>query len=239
MTANANLTHSHWGAFHAEVEGGKLVRVRPFARDPHPSPMIESWPAMVEAPTRIRQPMVREGYRRDGLGSDRTRRGAEPFVPVSWDEALDLVAKALSETRTRHGDSSIFGGSYGWSSAGRLHHARTLVRRFLFASGGCVDQVTNYSWGAAQMLLPHLVGSFDSVTGKVTSWRSVVRNTKPNAWMGPNARSFGHQGAGGSIGFGDPDARAGFGYAMNQFKDDVTVPTRAAMIQAVFDELGR
>ena len=155
-----------------------LVRVRPFARDPHPSPMIESWPAMVEAPTRIRQPMVREGYRRDGLGSDRTRRGAEPFVPVSWDEALDLVAKALSETRTRHGDSSIFGGSYGWSSAGRLHHARTLVRRFLFASGGCVDQVTNYSWGAAQMLLPHLVGSFDSVTGKVTSWRSVVRNTK-------------------------------------------------------------
>ena len=178
MTAKAHLTHSHWGAFHAEVEGGRLVGVRPFARDPHPSPMIESWPAMVEAPTRIRQPMVREGYRRAGRGSDRTRRGAEPFVPVSWDEALDLVARALSETRAEHGHSSIFGGSYGWSSAGRLHHARTLVRRFLFASGGCVDQVTNYSWGAAQMLLPHLVGSFESVSGKVTSWRSVVRHTK-------------------------------------------------------------
>ena len=177
MAANANLTHSHWGAFHAEVEGGRLVRALPFSRDPYPSPMIEAWPAMVEAPTRIRQPMIREGYRRDGINSDRARRGVEPFVPVSWDEALDLSARALSEARARHGASSIFGGSYGWSSAGRLHHARTLVRRFLFASGGCVDQVTNYSWGAAQILLPHVIGSFEAV-GKSASWRSVLRHTR-------------------------------------------------------------
>jgi len=177
MSNSANLTLSHWGAFHAEVEDGKLVRVRPFARDPHPSPMLESWPAMVDAPTRIRQPMVREGYRRAGTRSDRTRRGVDPFVPVSWDEALDLAARALNDTKMAHGNSAIFGGSYGWSSAGRLHHARTLVRRFLFAFGGCVDQVANYSWGAAQLLLPHVIGSFEAV-GKNTSWRSVVGHTK-------------------------------------------------------------
>jgi CubicO group peptidase (beta-lactamase class C family) len=34
--------------------------------------------------------------------------------------------------------------------------------------------------------------------------------------LGPNPRTFGHPGAGGSVGFADPDARIGFGYTMNK-----------------------
>src|SRR6185437_2192299 len=177
MARTSQLTHSHWGAFVAEVEDGRLVGVRPFEHDPHPSPMIEAWPDMVAAPSRIQRPMVREGYLRGGAARSGAGRGREPFVPVSWDRALALAAEALADTKRRYGNSAIFGGSYGWSSAGRLHHARTLVRRFLFAFGGCVDQVNNYSWAAAQVLLTRVVGTYDSVH-KVTDWRNVAAHTK-------------------------------------------------------------
>ena len=65
----------------------------------------------------------------------------------------------------------------------------------------------------------------------------VVLSSKPNAWMGPNARAFGHQGAGGAIGFGDPDAKLGFSYAMNKPHADVTVPTRARVIEEIYAAL--
>jgi len=44
----------------------------------------------------------------------------------------------------------------------------------------------------------------------------VLLNTAAAVYMGPNPRSFGHHGIGGSIGFADPDARIGFGYAINK-----------------------
>lgn len=44
----------------------------------------------------------------------------------------------------------------------------------------------------------------------------VLLNTPQAVYMGPNPRSFGHHGLGGSIGFGDPDARIGFSYCCNQ-----------------------
>ncbi|WZB70620.1 hypothetical protein WJ968_35280 [Achromobacter xylosoxidans] len=59
-----------------------------------------------------------------------------------------------------------------------MHHARTLTHRFLYAGGGCVDQAGNYSWGAAQFLLPHIIGTYAPVTGRVTDWNSVVGNTR-------------------------------------------------------------
>src|SRR5579883_161241 len=39
--------HSHWGAFLAEVADGRFVGVKPFPRDPHPSPLLEAMPAAV------------------------------------------------------------------------------------------------------------------------------------------------------------------------------------------------
>jgi len=44
----------------------------------------------------------------------------------------------------------------------------------------------------------------------------VLLNTPVAVYMGPNMRSFGHHGLGGSIGFGDPDAKLGFSYCCNK-----------------------
>ncbi|WP_296557700.1 molybdopterin guanine dinucleotide-containing S/N-oxide reductase [Pigmentiphaga sp.] len=169
---------SHWGAFTAVVADGRLQACEPFALDQAPSPILQSMPGMVHSPLRIARPAVREGWLRDRERADRGARGSDRFVEVEWDVALKLVADELARVRTTHGDTSIFGGSYGWSSAGRLHHARTQTHRFLNAGGGCVNQAGNYSWGAAQFLLPHVIGTYSPVTGRVTDWNSVAAHTR-------------------------------------------------------------
>jgi biotin/methionine sulfoxide reductase len=169
--------HSHWGAFLAEVDDGRVVGVRPFEHDPDPSKLIEAIPAAVHSPVRVAQPMVREGWLKHGRGRGEGR-GREPFVPVSWDRAFDLVAGELARVRRDHGPAAIMGGSQGWSSAGLFHEARPQLHRFLAAGGGYVDQVMNYSFGAALAFLPHIVGNPQSVVGPLTSWSSIARHGK-------------------------------------------------------------
>ena len=167
--------HSHWGAFLAEVKGGRFVGVRPFPRDPDPSPLIEAMPAAVYSPSRVAEPMVREGFLARGRGAG---RGREAFVPVPWERALDLVASELDRVRRAHGHDAIMGGSQGWGSAGIFHDARGQVRRFLSAFGGFTDQTSNYSFGAALTFLPHVLGSAQAVSGPLTSWSSIARHTR-------------------------------------------------------------
>ncbi|MCS3407340.1 molybdopterin guanine dinucleotide-containing S/N-oxide reductase [Serratia sp. AKBS12] len=167
---------AHWGAYTAVVEDGRLIRCEPFAGDPDPSPMLDSIVPMTYSDKRIRKPAVRRSWLQKREGSDRTLRGREDFVEVDWELALDLVAQENRRVRDRYGPSGLFTGSYGWSSAGRLHHARSLVRRFYFSGGGGVDQLGNYSWGAAQFFLPYVIGTFTPLTGRVTSWPSVVEH---------------------------------------------------------------
>lgn len=110
----------------------------------------------------------------DGTGD---KRGADPLVEVSWDTALDLVAGALEDTYTQHGSSAIYGGSYGRSSAGRLHHAKTQLNHFLACTGGYTDHLANCSYGTAERLLPYVVGDADSVTGAVATWDEISEHT--------------------------------------------------------------
>ena len=59
--------------------------------------------------------------------------------------------------------------------------------------------------------------------------------SQPGASLGPNAKSFGHPGAGGSLGYADPDAKIGFGYTMNKMHASLLIDPRAtALIDAVY-----
>jgi len=56
-----------------------------------------------------------------------------------------------------------------------------------------------------------------------------------DARFGPSPHAFGHPGAGGSLGFADPDARVGFGYVMNLMGPHILLDPRAvALIDAVY-----
>jgi biotin/methionine sulfoxide reductase len=63
-------------------------------------------------------------------------------------------------------------------SVGHFHGARGQLRRLLAASGGFVEQTSNYSFGTALTFLPHILGSAQAVTGPLTSWSSIARHTR-------------------------------------------------------------
>jgi biotin/methionine sulfoxide reductase len=189
---------AHWGAFTAVVEDGRLIRCEPFHGDPAPSDMLESVVPAVYSSRRICRPAVRRSWLAKRSASDGGLRGREDFVEVDWDTALELVAGEIARVRAEQGPSGVFGGSYGWSSAGRLHHARSLIRRFHFGGGGCVDQVGNYSWGTAQFLLPHVIGTYRPLTGRVTAWPSIVANTELFVAFGGLALKNGQVSSGGA-----------------------------------------
>ena len=176
MTVTAVPHASHWGAFDALIEEGRVVAVRPFARDRFPGRLIESVPDIVHSRARIDRPYVRAGWLRGARAGK--LRGDEAFVPVSWDEAIRLVAGEIDRVRREHGNTAIFGGSYGWSSAGRFHHARTQLQRMLNAAGGFTGQVTNYSYAAGMTLMPHVVGTNDCIQGPATDWPSIIQNAR-------------------------------------------------------------
>lgn len=172
------LTATHWGVYRVAVEGGRIVGIRPFEGDADPSPIGTSMPGALTDTTRIAQPMVRAGYLAHGPRRHRNRRGSEPFVAVSWDEALDLAARALTDVKQRHGNEGIFGGSYGWGSAGRFHHALSHLHRFLNFHGGYVSSVNTYSTAAMEVILPHVMCPHYELAIHMPTWQDIAQHTQ-------------------------------------------------------------
>jgi biotin/methionine sulfoxide reductase len=178
MSERLVRTASHWGAFWAKVRDGRVVDVIPFEKDQHPSPLLQSQLAAVYDKSRIDRPYVRKGFLESGAKGDRTRRGAEPFVPVEWETAITLVADELERVKKVSGNRAIFAGSYGWSSAGRLHHAKSLLHRFMNGFGGATVQVDTYSNAAGSVITPHVLGNSQAIGGPGTTWESIAAHTK-------------------------------------------------------------
>ncbi len=112
------------------VENGKAVHIEPY-QDFRPCVRGYAYIDRVYSPERLKTPLVRSGERGDGA-----------FEPVSWKEALDLVAGKLLHIKDRYGASSILCvGSSG--APGRLHTSAS-VFRLLNMFGGYTGR-----WGSA------------------------------------------------------------------------------------------
>lgn len=171
------LTSTHWGVYRTRTGDDGVPVLTPFERDRRPSPIGLGMVEAAIGPARVRRPAIRKGWLKHGPAS-REGRGAEPFVEVPWDEALDIVAETLRKTIATHGNGAIYGGSYGWSSAGRFHHAQGQIHRFLNTLGGYVAHRGSYSFGAGRVILSRVLGIEEGVFRDVSGWEGLDGNCR-------------------------------------------------------------
>jgi len=119
-------------------------------------------------------------------------------------------------------------------------NARAMARFYgALARGGELDGVRIMSSAQIQRCYQEQSYGADAVMyGLPSRFGLGYRLSHPAARYGPNPHTFGHTGAGGSLGFADPDAKIGFGYTMNQMGSHMFVDPRvAALLEALYASL--
>ena len=171
------FTSTHWGTYKIKVSKGKVVKLINFDKDKDPSPIGNGILNVLDGPTRIKKPMVRKSWYEEDA-NNRKNRGKDKFIEIDWNEAENLVAKELKRVINNHGNESIFAGSYGWASAGRFHHAQSQLHRFLNCIGGYCKSVDTYSFAAAEVIIPYIIGDFRKNLYQATNWSSINKHTE-------------------------------------------------------------
>jgi biotin/methionine sulfoxide reductase len=167
-------TATHFGSYDVQMDGDRAVSLTPVETDPQPNALADGMLESLQGPLRIRSPMVRRGWLERGPTGHGGGRGSDDFVAVGWDRAFDLVAAEIERVRHEHGNEAIYGGSYGWASAGRFHHAQSQIHRFLRLAGGYTASVNSYSAGAMEVILPHVLGGESwSFSERGVQWREI------------------------------------------------------------------
>lgn len=169
------LTAAHWGPMLVETDGEQVLSSRGALQTSFTNSLQSVVRDQVHSKTRVRYPMVRKGFLASP-DSPQGTRGQDEFVRVSWDEALTLIDRQHRRIRETYGPASIFAGSYGWRSNGVLHKAATLLQRYMSLAGGYTGHLGDYSTGAAQAIMPHVVGG-NEVYQQQTSWPMVLEHT--------------------------------------------------------------
>lgn len=119
-------------------------------------------------------------------------------------------------------------------------NARSVARLYgALARGGEIDGVRVLSPEAIDRATVEQASGRDEVLGLPLRIGLGFALNSPESPLGPSPRAFGHSGAGGSLGFADPDARVGFGYAMNRMiqENSLVDPRWGPLIDAVYRSL--
>ncbi len=155
---NGVLTAGRMGPLICEVKDGKLISSRGALAQTMPNSLQLTGPDQVHTRARVKYPMARKGFLQSP-SAPKGERGNDEFVRISWDKAYELIHEQHMRIRKKYGPASVFAGSYGWRSSGVLHKAQTLLQRYMSMAGGYSGQIGDYSSGAAQVIMPHVVGS--------------------------------------------------------------------------------
>lgn len=179
------ITAAHWGALKVTMRNGKIVKSGKALHVNNVYNDLQSNIKGLVEDTRVAYPMVRKSYLEDPKNPKPELRGRDEWVQVSYEKALNLAADAIKRTIKKDGNEGLYGGSYGWQSSGRLHVASTLLKRFLGTIGGFTNHIGDYSTGASQVILPHVLGTIE-VYEQQTSWPLVLENSKTVVIWGAN-----------------------------------------------------
>lgn len=117
-------------------------------------------------------------------------------------------------------------------------NARSIARVYsALANGGSIDGVSVLSKEMlSEATRAHSVGT-DLISQRPIHFGLGFQLTIPERPLGPNPHSFGHFGAGGSLGFCDPDTGLSFGYVTNDMGPRWQNPRNSGLIKAVYESL--
>jgi CubicO group peptidase (beta-lactamase class C family) len=116
--------------------------------------------------------------------------------------------------------------------------ARAVARIYsALAGGGAIDGIRLLQPETIEQATAEASAGTDFVLGRPSRFGLGFQLTQPERPLGPNQRSFGHFGAGGSLGFADPDAGLAFAYTLNRSGPRWQNPRNRALIDAVYASL--
>ncbi|HWA30341.1 MAG TPA: serine hydrolase domain-containing protein [Rhizomicrobium sp.] len=117
-------------------------------------------------------------------------------------------------------------------------HARGVARIYAaLAKGGAIDGIRTIGRETLKDFTAEHSRGEDQITQHPARFGLGFQLTQPERPLGPNPRSFGHFGAGGSLGFCDPDADVAFGYVTNDMGPRWQNPRNRALMEAVYASL--
>ena len=116
--------------------------------------------------------------------------------------------------------------------------ARAVARIYsALACGGAVDGIRLLGTETIEHAIAEASAGPDLVLRRPSRFGLGFQLTQPERPLGTNPRSFGHFGAGGSLGFADPDEQLAFAYTMNQPGPRWQNPRNRGLIDAVYASL--
>jgi CubicO group peptidase (beta-lactamase class C family) len=116
--------------------------------------------------------------------------------------------------------------------------ARGVARLYAaLAAGGAIDGVRIVEEATLRSAVAEQSNGPDLILQRPSRFGLGFQLTQPERPLGPNPGAFGHFGAGGSLGFCDPEAGVAFGYVMNDLGPRFQNPRNRALLEAVYARL--